>query len=111
MVRVTDEVLLSAEHLTLYHASDPLLGHQPILIFHGPSTTANYTLNSSRVQVHVFTPAGCQSFPRLTISPNSPFYSVVNYLPASSRATRSTGDSPLVYSNISLSSPMASKTT
>ncbi|CAH0050229.1 unnamed protein product [Clonostachys solani] len=81
MVRVTDEVLLSAEHLTLYHASDPLLGHQPILIFHGPSTTANYTLNSSRVQVHVFTPAGCQSFPRLTISPNSPFYSVVNYLP------------------------------
>ncbi|CAH0017386.1 unnamed protein product [Clonostachys rhizophaga] len=81
MVRVTDEVLLSAEHLTLYHASDPLLGHQPILIFHGPSTTANYTLNSSRVQVHVFTPAGCHSFPRLTISPNSPFYSVVNYLP------------------------------
>jgi hypothetical protein len=80
MVRVTDEVALSPEHLTLYHASDPLLGHLPVLIFHGPSTTANYTANSSRVQVHVFTPAGFQSFPRITISPNSPFYSVVNHL-------------------------------
>lgn len=81
MVRVTDELALSAEHLVLYHASDPLLGHLPILIFHGPSTTANYTLNSSRVQVHVLTPAGFQSFPRLTISPNSSSYSAVNHLP------------------------------
>ena len=81
MVRVTDELALSPDHLALYHVSDPLLGHLPVLIFHGPSTTANYTLNSSRVQVHVFTPAGFQSFPRLTISPNSPFYPVVNHLP------------------------------
>ena len=81
MVRVTDELVLSPEHVTLYHVSDPLLGHLPILIFHGPSTTANYTLNSSRVQVHIFTPAGLQSFPRLTISPNSPSYSAVNHLP------------------------------
>ncbi|KAL7805420.1 hypothetical protein V8C26DRAFT_374036 [Trichoderma gracile] len=81
MVRVTDELALSPEHVALYHASDPLLGQLPVLIFHGPSTTANYTLNSSRVQVHVFTPAGFQSFPRITISPTSPFYSVVNHLP------------------------------
>ncbi|KAL9946809.1 hypothetical protein D7B24_004606 [Verticillium nonalfalfae] len=81
MVRVTDEPALSAEHVTLYHATDPLLGHLPVLIFHGPSTTANYTLNSSRVQIHVYSPAGLQCFPRLTISPGSPFYSVVNYLP------------------------------
>ncbi|KAG9254294.1 uncharacterized protein F5Z01DRAFT_622298 [Emericellopsis atlantica] len=81
MVRVTEEVALSPEHLALYHVSDPHLGHLPILIFHGPSTTANYTLNSSRVQVHVFTPAGFSSFPRLTISPNSASYSVVNHLP------------------------------
>ena len=81
MVRVTDELALSPEHVALYRASDPLLGHLPVLVFHGPSTTANYTLNSSRVQVHVLTPAGFQSFPRLTISPNSDFYSVVNYLP------------------------------
>lgn len=81
MVRVTEELALSPDHVTLYHAVDPLLGHLPILIFHGPSTTANYTLNSSRVQVHVFSPAGFQCFPRITISPNSAFYGVVNHLP------------------------------
>lgn len=81
MVRVTDELVLSPEHVALYHATDPLLGHQPVLIFHGSSTTANYTHNSSRVQVHVVTPAGHQSFPRLTISPNSSSYKVVNHLP------------------------------
>ena len=81
MVRVTDELALSAENVTLYHASDPLLGHLPVLIFHGPSTTANYTLNSSRVQIHIFSPAGFHCFPRLTIAPTSPVYSVVHHLP------------------------------
>ncbi|KAI0486131.1 hypothetical protein F4859DRAFT_469098 [Xylaria cf. heliscus] len=81
MVRVTEELALSPDHVTLYQATDPLLGHLPILIFHGPSTTANYTFNSSRVQVHIYTLAGLQSFPRLTISPNSPFYNVVHHLP------------------------------
>jgi len=81
MVRVTEELALSPEHLTLFYASDPLLGHLPVLIFHGASTTANYTLNSSRVQIHVYSPAGFQSFPRITISPNSPFYGVVDHLP------------------------------
>lgn len=81
MVRVTEELALSPEHVTLYYASDPLLGHLPVLIFHGPSTTANYTLNSSRIQIHIYSPAGHQSFPRITVSPNSPFYSVVAHLP------------------------------
>ncbi len=81
MVRVTEELALSPEHVTLYYANDPLLGHLPVLIFHGPSTTANYTLNSSRIQIHVCSAAGFQSFPRITISPNSPFYGVVNHLP------------------------------
>ncbi|KAK4237359.1 hypothetical protein C8A03DRAFT_34688 [Achaetomium macrosporum] len=81
MVRVTEELALSPEHVTLYYASDPLLGHLPVLIFHGPSTTANYTLNSSRIQIHIYSPAGYQSFPRITVSPNSPFYSVVAHLP------------------------------
>ncbi|KAI0863151.1 hypothetical protein F4860DRAFT_94868 [Xylaria cubensis] len=81
MVRVTEELALSPDHVTLYQTTDPLLGHLPILIFHGPSTTANYTFNSSRVQVHIYTLAGLQSFPRLTISPNSPFYNVVHHLP------------------------------
>ena len=81
MVRVTEELALSPQHVSLYNTNDPLLGHLPIFIFHGPSTTANYTLNSSRVQIHVYTPAGFQSYPRITISPSSPFYSVVNHLP------------------------------
>lgn len=81
MVRVTDDLALSPDALSLYHASDPLLGHLPVLIFHGPSTTANYTLNTSRVQIHILSPAGFQSFPRITISPSSPFYGVVNHLP------------------------------
>ncbi|KAL2890334.1 hypothetical protein HOO65_020876 [Ceratocystis lukuohia] len=81
MVRVTDDIVLPSESVTLYHSCDPLLGEHPVLVFHGPSTTANYTHNSSRVQVHVFSAAGFQSFHRLTISPNSPFYTVVDYLP------------------------------
>ena len=81
MVRITEELALSPEHLKLYYTTDAQLGHLPVFIFHGPSTTANSTLNSSRIQVHVFTAAGFQSYPRITVSPNSPFYQSVNYLP------------------------------
>ncbi|KAI1169902.1 hypothetical protein F4777DRAFT_159518 [Nemania sp. FL0916] len=81
MVRITEELALSPDFVTLYQATDPLLGHLPVLIFHGPSTTTNHNFNSSRVQIHIFTLAGQQSFPRLTISPNSPFYNVVHHLP------------------------------
>ncbi|KAB5576395.1 hypothetical protein GE09DRAFT_955037 [Coniochaeta sp. 2T2.1] len=81
MVRVTEELALSPEHVTLYKANDPLLGHLPVFVFHGSSTTANYTHNSSRIQVHVYSPAGFQSYPRITIAPSSPFYGVVNHLP------------------------------
>lgn len=81
MVRVTEELALSPANVSLYHATDPLLGHLPVLLFHGPSTTANYTHNSSRVQIHVYSTAGFQCFPRITISPNSPFYGVVHHLP------------------------------
>lgn len=81
MVRVTEELALAPENVNLYYANDPLLGHLPVLVFHGASTTANYTHNSSRIQIHVFSPAGFQTFPRLTVSPSSPFYSVVGHLP------------------------------
>lgn len=81
MVRVTDHLALSPETVTLYHATDALLGQLPVVVFHGPSTTANYTLNRSRVQIHVFSAVGFQSFPRITISPSSAFYDVVNHLP------------------------------
>ncbi|KAI9774281.1 MAG: hypothetical protein M1840_004175 [Geoglossum simile] len=72
---------LSPESLTLFYTVDPLLSNSPILVFHGPSTTTNSTLNSSRIQAHVFTPAGFQTYPRITISPSSPLYAAVNHLP------------------------------
>lgn len=81
MVKLSDELDLSLDQVKLYYATDPYLSNLPILIFHGPSTTTNSTLNSSRIQVHIFTAAGFQSFPRLTLSPNSPLYEAVNLLP------------------------------
>ncbi|KAF4632107.1 hypothetical protein G7Y89_g6022 [Cudoniella acicularis] len=80
MVRVTDELTLAQDQVSLYYATDAYLAHLPVLVFHGPSTTSNSTLNSSRIQIHVFTAAGFQSYPRVTISPNSPFYESVNHL-------------------------------
>src|SRR5438045_2288588 len=72
---------LPLKDLNLYHTTDPHLSNLPIILFHGSSTTANSTLNSSRIQIHVFSAAGFQSYPRLTISPNSPFYAAVYDLP------------------------------
>ncbi|KAL3420012.1 RhoGEF domain-containing protein [Phlyctema vagabunda] len=80
MVRVTEQLAIP-EQVTLYYTTDPLLANLPVLIFHGSSTTTNSTLNSSRIQIHVFTAAGFQSFPRITISPNSPLYAGVDHLP------------------------------
>ena len=71
---------LPTEVVSIYHTTDSLFD-APILIFHGPSPTTNVTLNSSRIQAHVFTPAGFQSYPRLTLSPTSPLHAVVDHLP------------------------------
>lgn len=65
--------------LALYHTTDPLLANSPLLIFHGTAATIGAT--SSRIQVHVFTPAGLGSYARLAVSPNSLFYSAVSNLP------------------------------
>jgi hypothetical protein len=81
MVRVTDGLVLPQDQVSLYYTTDPYLGNLPVFVFHGPSTTSNSTLNSSRIQVHIFTAAGFQSYPRITISPNSPFYQSVSHLP------------------------------
>lgn len=72
---------LNSRLLTLYSTKDVLLGNLPIIVFHGPSTTTNSTHNTSRIQAHIFSIAGYQSFPRLTISPTSPLYSAVHHLP------------------------------
>jgi hypothetical protein len=81
MVRVLPELTLSQDEVTLYYTTDTHLGNLPVYVFHGASTTTNSTLSSSRIQVHVFTAAGPQSYPRITVSPQSPFYQSVNYLP------------------------------
>ena len=65
--------------LALYHTTDPLLANSPLLIFHGAATSFNAT--SSRIQVHIFTPAGLGSYARLAVTPNSPLYSAVSNLP------------------------------
>lgn len=70
---------LPLEQLALYHASDPFLSS--VLIFHGPVATANATVSSSRIQAHIFTAAGFQCYPRLTVSPAAPLYAAVNHLP------------------------------
>src|SRR2546421_2870905 len=72
---------LDAENLTLFHTTDPQLSNAPVLIFYGPSTTGNSTRNSSRIEVHIFSVAGFQSYPCVTVSPNSHLYSAVNCLP------------------------------
>ena len=65
--------------LALFHTTDPLLANAPVLVFHGPAPAIGGA--SSRIQVHVFTPAGIGSYARLAVSPNSPFYSAVSNLP------------------------------
>lgn len=72
---------LAAGNLTLFYVVDDLLARSPILIFYGPSATATSNSNSSRIQAHVFSPAGLQSSPRLTVSPSSPLYSAITCLP------------------------------
>lgn len=70
---------LPLEHLSLYHVVDSCLSS--IFVFYGAVSTANATVSSSRIQAHIFTPAGFQSYPRITVSPAAPVYAAVNHLP------------------------------
>ncbi|GAM85001.1 hypothetical protein ANO11243_030040 [Dothideomycetidae sp. 11243] len=65
--------------LDLFHTTDPLLYNSPILIFYGPATSVGPA--TSRVQIHIYTPAGFESFSRLSVSPSSPYYAAVAALP------------------------------
>ena len=69
---------LSGE-LSLFHTTDPLLANSPVLVFQGPASSIGAA--SSRIQVHIFTPAGYASYARLAVSPNSQYYSAVSNLP------------------------------
>lgn len=73
--------VLSPDTVSLYSTKDALLENLPVLIFYGPSTVGNLTQNGSRIQAHIFSLAGFQSFPRLIVSPSSPLYAAVYHLP------------------------------
>jgi hypothetical protein len=71
---------LSAGDLSLFYTTDELLSNSPVLIFYGPTATSTQATHS-RIQAHVFTPAGLQNFARLIISPTATFYNAVTCLP------------------------------
>ncbi|KAJ4323594.1 hypothetical protein N0V94_001787 [Neodidymelliopsis sp. IMI 364377] len=81
MVVINQEpAALPAADLSLFHATDELLSNAPVLIFYGPTSTSAQTTNS-RIQTHVFTPAGLASYARLIVSPTASFYNAVTCLP------------------------------
>ncbi|USP76115.1 hypothetical protein yc1106_03389 [Curvularia clavata] len=71
---------LSADDLSLFYTTDELLSGSPVLIFYGPTATSTQATHS-RIQAHVFTPAGLQNFARLIISPTATYYNAVTCLP------------------------------
>ncbi|KAF2248631.1 hypothetical protein BU26DRAFT_518851 [Trematosphaeria pertusa] len=71
---------LSANDLSLFYTTDELLSSSPVLVFYGPTATTTQATHS-RIQAHVFTPAGLQNFARLIISPTAAFYNAVTCLP------------------------------
>ncbi|KAF1985093.1 hypothetical protein K402DRAFT_464736 [Aulographum hederae CBS 113979] len=71
----------SPDNVSLFYVVDDLLARSPVLVFYGPSATSTSSATSSRIQAHVFSPAGLQSYLRLTIAPSSPLYAAVNCLP------------------------------
>lgn len=75
---------LPLESLSLYHATDPILSS--IMVFYGPVITANSTVTSSRVQAHIISPCGVQSYSRISVSPAAPIYAAVNLLPREKQA-------------------------
>lgn len=76
----TEPAALSADDLSLFYTTDELLSNSPVLIFYGPTATSTQATHS-RIQSHVFTPAGLQNFARLIISPTATFYNAVTCLP------------------------------
>ncbi|KAF4554782.1 RhoGAP domain-containing protein 6 [Elsinoe fawcettii] len=79
MVVVSSAPPSLAGQLEIFHTTDPLLYNSPVVVFFGQA--ASVVHSSSRIQVHIYTPAGLESYTRLSISPNSPYYAAVNALP------------------------------
>lgn len=82
MVAISAPPGLSKDGLSLFYTVEASLANAPILVFYGATSSIPITTNSTslRIQSHVFTPAGLQSFHRLVVAPNSPFYEAVTHL-------------------------------
>ncbi|KAK8191532.1 hypothetical protein IWZ00DRAFT_507393 [Phyllosticta capitalensis] len=77
---------LHFDHRDLFYTTDDLLSNAPFFVFYGPPPNATLPSQASRLQIHIFTPAGLQAYPRLTISPDSHFYTAVKCLPREDQA-------------------------
>ncbi|OJD34827.1 rho guanyl nucleotide exchange factor [Diplodia corticola] len=71
---------LSPDLLEPFYTTDELLSNAPFLVFYGATSTQTVNSTAGRVQVHIYSPAGLLSYPRLTISPSSPLYAAVDCL-------------------------------
>ncbi|KAL5114813.1 hypothetical protein ACEQ8H_007306 [Pleosporales sp. CAS-2024a] len=79
-VILPEPAALCPDDLELFYTTDERLSGAPVLVFYGPTATATAATHS-RIQAHVFTPAGLHNFARLIISPTATFYRAVTCLP------------------------------
>lgn len=79
MAAVVPAIPLLSSDLDLFSTTDPLLANSPILVFYGLAPAI--VSASSRIQIHIYTPAGFTSYTRLALSPSSPCYAAVKALP------------------------------
>jgi len=69
---------------TPYAAADPVLGH--IIVFYSSlssssSAPSSPSASQGRIEAHIFSCAGFQSYPKFALSQTSPLYAAVNHLP------------------------------
>ena len=78
MAAISNALDLSTDNDVIYHAADEYLSN--VLVSYG-CISSGATSSSSRIRVTIFTSAGYQHYPRITLAPTSPLYTVVNHLP------------------------------
>jgi hypothetical protein len=64
---------------TPYCATDPVLGH--IVVFYNNAVSQTSSAVANRIEAHILSCAGFQTYPKLTLTQSSPLYAAVNHLP------------------------------
>ncbi|KAA8904653.1 RhoGEF domain-containing protein [Sphaerosporella brunnea] len=64
---------------TPYCATDPVLGH--IVVFYNHAVSQTTSPISNRIEAHILSCAGFQTYPKLILTHSSPLYAAVNHLP------------------------------